>query len=60
MALATADNNGIPNVVAIASKIVFDDNTVITIDTFHEKTIRNIKKNPMFPLPYGKILWVIK
>jgi len=46
MAFATADNNGIPNVVAIASKIIIDDNTIITIDTFHEKTIRNIKQNP--------------
>ena len=45
MAFATADKDGIPNVVAIASKKIINDNTIITIDTFHDKTIRNIKQN---------------
>ena len=45
MALATADNQGIPNVSAIASKKVIDENTLWTIDTFHKKTLQNIKQN---------------
>ena len=46
MALATADKNGIPNVIAIASKKIVNDDTIYTIDTFHDKTIRNIEQNP--------------
>jgi len=45
MALATADNDGVPNVSAIASKKVIDENTLWTIDTFHKKTLQNIKQN---------------
>ena len=45
MALGTADKYGIPNVSAIASKKIVDDNTIWTIDTFHHKTLENIKEN---------------
>lgn len=45
MALATVNNNGIPNVSAIASKKIIDNNTILTIDTFHKKTLQNIKDN---------------
>ncbi len=45
MALSTVDQNGIPNVSAIASKKIISDNTVISIDTFHNKTLQNIKQN---------------
>jgi len=45
MALATADKNGMPNVSAIASKKIIDANTIWTIDTFHFKTLENIKEN---------------
>jgi len=45
MALSTVDNKGIPNVAAIASKKIIDDNTIMTIDTFHKKTLSNIKNN---------------
>ena len=45
MALATVDNEGVPNVSAIASKKVIDENTIWTIDTFHKKTLQNIKQN---------------
>ena len=45
MALATVDNEGVPNVSAIASKKVIDENTLWTIDTFHKKTLQNIKQN---------------
>ena len=46
MALATVDKEGIPNVSAIASKKIVNESTIITIDTFHDKTLRNIKQNP--------------
>jgi len=45
MALATVDNEGVPNVSAIASKKVIDENTLWTIDTFHKKTLQNIRQN---------------
>lgn len=45
MALATSDNNNTPNVVTIASKKILNNNTIITIDTFHKKTLENIKAN---------------
>ncbi len=45
MALSTVDENGIPNVSAIASKKIISDDTVLTIDTFHDKTLHNILLN---------------
>ena len=45
MALGTSDSKGCPNVSAIASKKIIDDNTILTIDTFHNKTIENIIEN---------------
>ena len=45
MALGTVDSNGCPNVSAIASKKIIDANTILTIDTFHNKTIENIMQN---------------
>jgi len=45
MALSTVDQNGIPNVSAIASKKIISNDTIITIDTFHNKTLQNIKGN---------------
>jgi len=54
MALGTADLNGIPNVSAIASKRIVDDQRLITIDTFHHKTLDNIKKNPYISIAFWK------
>ena len=45
MAISTVDKNGMPNVSAIASKKIIDDDTILTIDTFHNKTLQNIKQN---------------
>lgn len=45
MAIATSDNNGIPNVSAIGSKKIVNNSTILTIDTFHNKTLENIKQN---------------
>lgn len=44
MALSTVDENRIPNVSAIASKKIIDKETIWTIDTFHKKTLQNIKQ----------------
>ena len=43
---ATSNTDGIPNVSLIASKKIVNDNTIWTIDTFHNKTLENIKHNP--------------
>ena len=45
MAISTVDQHGIPNVSAIASKKIISNDTIITIDTFHNKTLQNIKQN---------------
>jgi len=45
MALSTVDKSGMPNVSAIASKKIVDSDTLITIDTFHRKTLDNINHN---------------
>ena len=45
MAFATADKKGIPNVVAIASKKIVNDDTIWVIDTFFRKTRENILQN---------------
>ena len=45
MALATVDENGIPNVSVIASKKIISEDTILTIDTFHDKTLHNILQN---------------
>ena len=54
MALSTVDENGIPNVSAIASKKIIDDSTIWTIDTFHKKTLHNIKQNGNIALAMWK------
>jgi len=45
MAFSTVDDKGIPNVSAIASKKITGEDTIITIDTFHNKTLQNIQAN---------------
>ncbi len=54
MALSTVDENGVPNVSAIASKKIIDDETILTIDTFHKKTLHNIKQNGNIALAMWK------
>jgi len=53
-ALATLDENGIPNVSIIASKKIIDENTIWTIDTFHKKTLQNIQQNGNIALAIWK------
>jgi predicted pyridoxine 5'-phosphate oxidase superfamily flavin-nucleotide-binding protein len=45
MAFSTADKNGKPNVVAIASKKIVNGDTIWIIDTFLKKTKENILQN---------------
>jgi predicted pyridoxine 5'-phosphate oxidase superfamily flavin-nucleotide-binding protein len=54
MALATADKYGNPNVSAIASKKIIDQYTIWTIDTFHNKTLENIKENEQVSIAMWK------
>ena len=54
MAFSTVDKNGMPNVAAIASKKIIDDDTILTIDTFHNKTIQNIMQNGNIALAMWK------
>ena len=54
MALATVDSNLVPNVSAIASKKIIDKNTIWTVDTFHNKTLENIKQNGNVSIAFWK------
>ena len=45
MAFSTADKNGTPNVVAIASKKIVNEDTIWVIDTFFGKTKENLLQN---------------
>jgi len=45
MAFSTADKNGMPNVVPIASKKILNNDTILVIDTFFKKTKENILQN---------------
>jgi hypothetical protein len=55
MALATANTNGIPNVVPIGSKKIVNTKTIWSIDTFHQKTLHNIEQNPNVALSMWQI-----
>ena len=45
MAFSTADKDGKPNVVAIGSKKIVNDNTIWVIDTYFKKTKENLLQN---------------
>ena len=45
MALATTDAEGTPNVVAVGSKRLVNDDTIWIIDAYLGKTLENIKTN---------------
>lgn len=44
--IATADKNGIPNVVFVGMWKFLDDETILFVDNFFNKTEKNIKANP--------------
>lgn len=45
MALSTTNNDGTPNVVAIASKKIVDEDVIWVIDTYFKKTKENLLQN---------------
>ena len=45
MVLSTVAKNGMPNVVPIGSKKIINNDTILTIDTYHNKTKENILQN---------------
>lgn len=45
VAFGTADKKGKPNVIAVYWKKIVDDKTILFIDNFMNKTIKNIKEN---------------
>lgn len=50
--LATSSKRGIPNVVPIAAFRVWDDGTLLISDQFFNKTLANMKENPVIALSW--------
>jgi hypothetical protein len=48
--IATADNEGNPNVVFIGMWKFIDDETIMIVDNFFKKTAENLKANPKMTL----------
>jgi uncharacterized protein len=48
--LATADKNGVPNVVPINFMKILDDETILASAVFMTKTFNNLKENPVCAL----------
>ncbi|HNR43584.1 MAG TPA: pyridoxamine 5'-phosphate oxidase family protein [Methanofastidiosum sp.] len=44
--LATASKNGEPNCSYVGAKYLLDDETIIIVDNFMKKTLKNILENP--------------
>jgi len=49
-AVATADKDGVPNVVPIGFARVHDDETILIANIFMKKTERNLRENPRLAL----------
>lgn len=45
-AVATCDENGVPNVVCCSMKQAYDDETVMISDQYMKKTLANVLANP--------------
>jgi predicted pyridoxine 5'-phosphate oxidase superfamily flavin-nucleotide-binding protein len=45
--LATSSKNGVPNVCNAGAKYLFNDETIIIIDNYMDKTLANILENPL-------------
>jgi predicted pyridoxine 5'-phosphate oxidase superfamily flavin-nucleotide-binding protein len=52
--LATASSDGIPNVCCISSFYIEDDETIIIVDNFFNKTRNNVIENPRVSLLFRK------
>ena len=44
--LATASKNGVPNVIFVGLLKIVDDETLMVVDNFFNKTAKNLKENP--------------
>jgi len=48
--VATASKSGVPNVVPVGMLIPKDDETIWIIDNYMDKTLSNVKENPVIAL----------
>ncbi|WP_066639495.1 pyridoxamine 5'-phosphate oxidase family protein [Desulfolucanica intricata] len=48
--VATASKEGMPNVVPISFVKVYDDDTVLVVDNFMNKTFKNLEENPQLSI----------
>ncbi|MGD1060282.1 MAG: pyridoxamine 5'-phosphate oxidase family protein [Methanomassiliicoccales archaeon] len=44
--LATASKNGVPNVIFVGLVKIVDDETLMVVDNFFNKTAKNLRENP--------------
>jgi len=44
--LATASKNSVPNVIFVGLLKIVDDETIMVVDNFFNKTAKNLKENP--------------
>ncbi len=54
-ALATADLNGIPNVVPVGAVKILDDETILVSDQYFHKTLNNLKENPNVAISFWEM-----
>ena len=47
ISFATASKGGVPNVVPIGMFKIVDDETIWIVDNFMDKTLKNLKENPV-------------
>ena len=50
--LATATSEGVPNSVPVGAKRIIDDETIIISDQYFNKTLQNIKANPLVSIAF--------
>ncbi len=51
-ALATADLNGVPNVVPVGAVRILDDETILISDQYFHKTLANLRQNPKVAISF--------
>jgi predicted pyridoxine 5'-phosphate oxidase superfamily flavin-nucleotide-binding protein len=55
LALATADLNGVPNVVPVGAVKIVDDETILVSDQYFHKTLNNLKENPNVAISFWEM-----
>ncbi|WP_449240652.1 pyridoxamine 5'-phosphate oxidase family protein [Desulfoscipio gibsoniae] len=48
--VATASKDGIPNVVPIHFVKVYDEDTILLVDNFMDKSLKNLRENPQLSI----------